>query len=203
MTFLTYTSGIPNGPDNPSNDQPLMKTNNDNIPTFVAIDHVGFNTNLGGYHKIIHQTQNTVDPAPISGINQIYSKNYTPAYAGAPTDTQLFAETGLGGVSQLTGHNAVANGGWQWVAGTLLIWGNVVTNFSGSNTGTVTFTAVSGTTIPFPNNCFQVFTTMNGISGTANVVQIVSKSATNFVWRFTAAAGGTSFTGFSWLAIGN
>jgi len=205
MTFLAYTSGIPNGPDNPSNDQPDMKINNDNIPIFVAVDHVGFNTNLGGYHKIIHQTQNTVDPASIAGINQVYAKNYTPPYAGAPTDTQLFAESGLGGVSQLTGRNSIANGGWQWVAGTLLIWGNVTTNFAAPNfQGTVTFTAISGTTIPFPNNCFQVYTSMNGNSTTPNFVQIVSKSATNFTWSFTVhSSAATSYTGFSWLAIGN
>lgn len=54
--MVTYNLGIPDGPNNPSNDQPKMKTNTNAIQTLISVDHVGFNTNgsppngVGGHH---------------------------------------------------------------------------------------------------------------------------------------------------------
>ncbi len=54
--MVAYNLGIPDGPNNPSNDQPKMKTNTDAIQTLISVDHVGFNTNgtapngVGGHH---------------------------------------------------------------------------------------------------------------------------------------------------------
>src|ERR1043166_4071495 len=94
MTFLNYNQNIPGSQNNPSDDQSLMRTNTNSTRTWVTIDHYGFKDNLGGYHKIIHQDTNngnrtqitnpgggytrTGFPAPIAGINQLFSVNVTP-----------------------------------------------------------------------------------------------------------------------------
>ncbi len=207
--MFNYTLGIPATNDNPSADQPLMKINNDNIPPLIAVDHVGFNLNQGGYHTVIHEITQTIDPAAIAGINQIYSKNYTPDTAGGTADTQLFNRTGVGGISQLTGNSAQADG-WNWVGGVLLQWGTVTSGAfaGGSATGTVTFKNRVGGAIPFPTNCFVVipnpFWTTASISpngsGTVNINQ-TTLSKTSFTWKFNSNSG--NYRGFYWFAVGN
>lgn len=49
--MVTYNLDIPNPPDNPSLDVPLMKTNTNSINTILAVDHIPFNTANGGTHK--------------------------------------------------------------------------------------------------------------------------------------------------------
>lgn len=55
--MVTYNLNIPDGPNNPSNDQPKMKTNANAVDTILAVDHVSFNTAggtpnaEGGTHK--------------------------------------------------------------------------------------------------------------------------------------------------------
>jgi hypothetical protein len=215
MTNFAYTQGIPATNDNPSDDQPPMLINNDNNFLIWNVDHIGFNQNNGGFHTILHQPFQTINsqaawnpvissgvPAAIAataitGVQQTFSMNYTPAYAFAPTDTQLFSMTGAGGISQLTGNSALAVGGWQWIGGTLLIWGTQ--SIVGGTT--VTFTSVSPTTIPFPNSCFVVLATINGTANSTFAIEIVSKSTTDFVWKAMGSVPG-GVTGFSWLAIG-
>jgi hypothetical protein len=227
MANFPYNSNVPNPPDNPSADVGDMQTNSGSIANIIAVDHIGFNLNNGGWHTILHQPnnanggpaiggqtawnpvvgsagRNAVQAANIPGVQQTFTLNWTPQFGGGPgtTDTQLFTMTGNGGVSQLSGNNAITNGGWQWIGGTLLIWGNVSTDFFAAPVS-ITFTTVSGTTIAFPNSIFQVYTSMNGTSSTANLVEITALSATGFSWKFTGGSGThTSFTGFSWLAIG-
>jgi hypothetical protein len=54
--MVSYNLNIPDGPNNPSNDQPKMKTNTNAIQTLISVDHVGFNTDgtppngVGGHH---------------------------------------------------------------------------------------------------------------------------------------------------------
>ncbi len=217
MTTFNFTLGVPNPPDDPSDNVSDMRNNNDNISGIIDVDHVGFTFTNGGYHRDIHQpvfpiggqtawnpafvsgVPTAVSGAKITGIQQLFPMNYTPAFAGATADTQLFSLSGEGGVSQLTGGNSIANGGWQWFGGILFIWGNGTIGGS-----PITFTAVSPTTIPFPNACFQVFTTptATGANSSSYNIVITGKSATGFSYAFTGSAP-LNITGFSWLAIGN
>ena len=124
MTDFSYTLGIPNGPNDPSNDQPNMKINNDNISAIIGVDHVTFNQNNGGYHTDIHQIPLGGDPGAMSGIGQIYSKTLG-------SDQSLFYESGAGIITQLTGTNSSAflqnTNGYIWIAGTILLqWGRKV-----------------------------------------------------------------------------
>ncbi len=220
MPNFTYTIGIPDSPDNPSNDQPNMKINNDSNNSIWGIDHIGFNSNNSGYHTIIHQPQQgtwnavarTGDPVTTPGFQQTFPLLYTPDYTGAVSDTQLFTKTSGGGTSQLSG-SASQSDGWVWSGGLLFQWGIVTTvtsgSFSsGSATGSVTFKdRPPGSTIRFPSNCFIVIatpfwstaSTAPDGSGSVNVNQ-TTLSATKFDWKFNSSSG--KYTGFFWYAIG-
>ncbi len=194
MGLIAYNLGTPDAPNNPSVDQPLMKQNNDNIPVYVAVDHVGFNTNHSGYHRIIHQigAAITVDPAPIAGISQLYTKNVT---INAVLDGQLFYQTGTGVVTQLTGFTAAANG-YAYAGGMLFQWG--VVNSPGL-TGSVSFSSPSN--INFPNNCFGVQLTQSDpvTPSEAPYYLVGSPSTTGFIYAHVNSGANKLF----WMAVGN
>lgn len=194
---MTYTQNIPDGPNNPSQDQPLMKANTNAIFSLIGTDHINFNLPNSGYHNIIHQPPQGSDPVSIAGINQVYAKNVTPNSTVTSTDTQLFTETGAGIISQLTG-NLLGLEGYAWVGGILLQWGQ-----SSSTSTTITFKDRVAGAIPFPTQCFSVYTSLRSIVSIpvpAASIGIVSKSTTQFK---TQAQGDLStISGFFWLAIG-
>ena len=213
MNF-NYTQGIPARDDNPSDDQPDMKENNDSSFGIWNIDHIGFVQPLGGYHKIIHQPDNAqggptiggqslwnpvlgsgvptaVSGAKISGVQQTFTMDYTPDTSGGVTDTQLFTLTGNGGVSQLSGNHA-ASDGWCWCGGILLQWGIVsISTGSGSSShrvGSVTFKNRSSGAIPFPNSCFSITTNLTIANSSS------TSPASNTLSIFSLSA-----TGFTWV----
>lgn len=215
---ISYTLGIPDGPHNPSNDQPNMKANNDAIDAIIAIDHVSFNVNNSGYHTIIHETTQTT-ASTVSGINQIFSGvpgvlnvNSTLTTAIPPGgDTQLFTLTGMGGLSQMTGNKAATNG-YVWCAGILIQWGIVNGThgssnvFNGGDTGNVTFSIAN---VSFPNNCFTVFLQPNWKSNVTSLptsqatflTDTFKLSKTQFSWGLTTSS--VQLTSFYWYAVGN
>lgn len=194
MTFLSYTSGIPNAPNNPSVDQPPMKVNNDNNATIWTQDHFGFQNNAGGYHKQVHMKNQAA-----------------PGGLGANSDGVLYANT-IGGASWPLWQNATAsyqlaftntatqNNGQAFfpgAGGIIVKWGFVN---STSLTGSVVFVPA------FPTNLFNVqFTSrVSSSSNNAGVVYALdgaSFTKTGFTWF--QAQQSTSGTGFYWYAIGN
>lgn len=203
-----YNRDIPAGPHNPSADQDPMKTNFNTIDTVFQVDHLAFTSTNAGYHNLIHLALQGSDPAPITGITQVYSKNYTADTTGGQTDTQLFSMTGLGGLSQLTGNFATSDG-WVWIGGLLLQWGQVNTAFSsGSTTGTVVFKDRVAGAIPFPNNCFGVWTnayvSFSSLPTATYSINIRKSNLSNtqFQFQFYSTQGAYQ-SGFAWIAIGN
>lgn len=206
MATYAYNRDIPESTNDPSVDQPNMKINTNSIDDLISEDHVSFGVANGGYHKVIREITQGANPATIAGVNQIFSKSYTPDTTGGVPDTQLFAKTGLGGVSQLTG-NFASTDGWQWLGGTLIQWGTVVSAIGNNTTGSVTFKDRVVGAIPFPTNCFCVFATLTSAGGTPTGPGSVSirtnlLSNTGFSWRGQTVSV-SPFTGFFWVAIGN
>ena len=208
MTF-NYNRDIPNAPNNPSNDQPLMKTNTNSIEDLIAVDHIKFNLANGGYHNDIHFQTQGADPITVPTIGQLYTKNVT---VNSITDTQLFFRTGLGGISQLTGNFAGING-YVWVNGILLNWGVVNGThssklvFDPGDTGTISFSANNN--ISFPNNCFGVWA--NGLYN-SNTTAIPTSQFTAAIDQFTLSktsftyaivTNSAQYTQFFWVALGN
>jgi len=99
MTTFNYISDRPNPPNNPSTDVPDMKTNCNSISAILAVDHIGFNAANGGFHNVIHFSNQGADPVADGTHGTLYTKILTN-YGNS--DTALFFETGGGRIFQLT-----------------------------------------------------------------------------------------------------
>jgi len=196
---IPYNFGIPNPPNNPSADVPLMQINANSIFNFVAIDHVGFNTAISssGYHNVIHFSNQAADPGTIAGVGQLYTKTVTG-------DQNLFYESGLGKIYQLTNTNvtisATANGVTTLPGGLILQYG-VIPIIPDTHTHTYNFNATANN-ITFPNNCFSIV--LNPIRadnpGTFDGINIHSFNAASLTYQTTSNLNVTSAT---FIAIGN
>ena len=189
MTF-TFNTTIPASNHSPATDQPIMLANNVANAGIWSIDHNGFNVAEGGYHKIIHQRQTSgnTDPAAIAGVNQLYVKT-------VGGDTQLFAETGAGGISQLTGGSASATG-FQFIGNVQLKWGiGTLSVLPGSTS--ITFATA------FTSACYNVqvsfISNIAGASGNRIWIEVFDVNVNGFKCASLATA---NETGFYWMAIG-
>ena len=86
MTF-TYNANIPSAPDDPADDQPVMKTNAAAINNFVNVDHVGFNKSTCGQHTQV--TYNTFLTFPPPAVLGTVSRSYTQQ-GDVSSDPQLY-----------------------------------------------------------------------------------------------------------------
>jgi len=73
---ISYTTGIPAANNNPSTDQPNMKTNNDNIKAIIAVDHATFDASNSGTHNHVTFTSTQTDPSLSASQTQIYPKTF-------------------------------------------------------------------------------------------------------------------------------
>lgn len=194
MSNFAYIQDIPNGPNNPSADQPNMRTNTNSIFLWTDVDHIGFEADNGGYHSVIHQPPKNGDPGAIVGIGQTYTKTISG-------DQQLFYESGGGIITQLTGGAAPSPGpnGYVYLDGGILIQWGTVTPTSGNIT--VSFSTAN---INFPGNCFNVQVTRQRAAS--------NPGASYSYWVNNASLSNTGFTvinndghsyGIYWFAIGN
>lgn len=208
MTLFDYTTNIPFANNPPSVDQPNMEINTNSIDGIIAVDHVGFNSNNGGYHTDIHMIPQGSDPAQITDIGQIYTKTVT---FNGKTDAALFYRSGTtlsssNSLTQITapkGTSASANGYAFLPGGIIMQWGQFLSSFgSGTTTGSVNFN------ISFPNGSFSITTAPLGSNSnlpsqeaTAGIRQSSLGSASSFDYIFVT--GSNKYTGFTWIAIGN
>lgn len=200
-----YNPNIPNATDYLSDSQGQMKTNFQQLNSVYDVDHSPYTsaTNIG-YHKDVHVVKRTGNPTNVTDVQIVFGKDYTPDSTGATADTQLFTLTANNVLSQLTGRLA-GNDGWAWFSGLLVQWGRK-TGLAGAwptSQQTLTFKDRVVGAIPFPNNCYAVFTTFIGPTSTSSgEITINSQLVTDFKWQFSGSAS-AGFGGFFWLAIGN
>lgn len=184
MPNYTYTRGIPNGPNNPSADQPIMQTNANSTDSILDIDLYGFNDNNGGLHQKSTYVVQGSDPVPVntdgsqgivyskavSGIAEIFINRY-----GSATPVQL-----------TNGAVSITNNGYTFLPGGLILqWGTV--------TGTV-----AGNPFAFP----ITFTTIYSLTGAVRSAPAQAMSFANVANNGATAlsASGTPIIG--WMAIG-
>lgn len=206
MTF-SYYPNVPNGPNDPADDQPLMQVNAQSINNLIAVDHVGFNTANGGIHKVIHFSNQVADPGA-SAFGQLYTKTVNAT-------NQLFYKTPAGNVAQLTSDLTPSPGqnGYTYLPGGIILqWGIRTMNLSGgSGTGVVNFSAFNN--INFPNNIFNVSVTLlsdqsnTSSNNTLSVINYTGGGMTppttnRFYYNFNGQ-NSSNFAHFYWIAIGN
>lgn len=189
MTFQDYNSNIPAANNDPSQDQPLMQTNYASIANVLAIDHVAFSNNQGGYHKKVTFNANIGAPGIGSGVSVLYSASVNGA-------ASLAIQNALGSYA-ITGLNpSIGASGYTCLPGGLILqWG--FSNSPNSSVGTpITFP------IAFPTNVFniQVTVVMTGSITTKQNAIIVSPTVTGFSW---AVSSTSNVSGGYWMAIGN
>ncbi len=176
---IAYNLGIPNAPNNPSTDQPNMLTNNNNIATYVAVDHVAFNTAGSGQHNQVTFHANNVPATPTTP-----PVLFTDTVQSLP---QLKFFSGDAAHSS-TQYVDSANGSTFLLGGIIIKWG------SGAITGASTSFPVA-----FPNNCYVVQAVGTSALYTGGfVTTAVAKD------KFTVTrTSGVGNTGFYYIAIGD
>lgn len=156
--MVAYNLNNPDGPNNPSNDQPKMQTNTNAIQALLAVDHVAFNTNgsppngVGGHHLQVS----------FDGKNA----------AGAQTDPQSVLYTGSGTAStfsQLLYRNQSA----IFQISAIRAWG-----FVNGTTGTVIASQSSNATSVRNSAGNYTITLATGAVSTANFAVLVSATRT-------------------------
>lgn len=217
MSFLDYNPNIPGSQNNPSDDQPKMRTNTNSIRDWVLIDHFGFKdpNSYGGLHKQTRIINQLNIPAGLNAqMGTIYTKLATST--GVLTESNIFFTPGTtGNEYQLTRPitasfalfgNLTANynlaganffGGWTFLPGGLLY-----------QYGRVDLAPVhaEATVVPFPVTFSDVSTIVTSVTSIANNSSIsqggsqaTTVTATSFRAVVSTSAG---VLGFYWTAIG-
>lgn len=197
MAIPPYTEGYPPDGSSLGQTKATIRSNLDGSFLTLAVDHIDNNGNPGakpaGFHKVIHMVPQAVDPAPMAGFGQLYSKTTTDFI----TDEALFWETGTGLISQLTMNftpTIAANGTTFLPGGLILQWGKF--NFaSGSDSTTFILLGVKS----FPNNCFAFLANQSANTTSANTLNIFNVTNLGFDYLNTSSAA----KNFYWIALGN
>lgn len=179
MPNFNYIFDIPFATHNPSSDQPDMLTNNNSNKLIWDVDHHGFGDNLGGYHNVIHQDPQVggmplapVNPPVVAGIGQTYVKT-------VGSDVQLFYESGLGVINQLTNSSGIL----PRVAVNFSVapFTFVITINSSFNVTSVVRSAVGSYTVnfttPLSSQFYYPSISAQALTGTAGVSNVVSNPA--------------------------
>lgn len=138
MSF-TYTTGIPNPPNDPSQDVSGMQTNTNSISSWVDVDHVGFNNSLGGKHLQVTIPAPQVAPTVTGAVGVVSTQ--------ALANTELFFTNATKNV-QITNSSLTASSGQGMLPGGLQIRAG-----TGASTSLGNPISISP---PFPNGFISV-----------------------------------------------
>ncbi len=219
MTNYTYTDNVPNGPNNPSVDQPKLKVNTKSIKDLIGEDHVTFGSSDGGFHKKSRYLDTVGFPTGlIPDIGTVYTKKAIST--GVTTESDLFyiPDTGdpLPGpiyrdyqlTRTITGSyplfakdtndynssGVIYTGGWTFLPGGILL-----------QYGTVN-PATTGTVVPFPvpfNSIpFSIQTNLLSNANTVAFTWVKTMATTDFTVAVRISNGTNAVSPISWIAIG-
>lgn len=190
---------MPNPPDDPADDAPLMQVNCNSIASWVNVDHVGFNTsnNTGGYHKVAHFITSAGDPSLIANIGQVYTKL-------VGSEVQLFYESNSGFIAQLTRNNSGAQarfgtntnyqanhaGGWTFLPGNVKVNYGVFT-LNTQPTDTVTLASA------YTSSNFIVLVTPILSATTGKTWGVTNLNTASFTLNTAGFSNGNQFTFWS------
>lgn len=201
-----YNTSVPNPPNDPADDVGAMQNNTASIAGLIAVDHVGFNNNNGGYHDQVSFAINQTAPGLGLGVAELYANL-------ANSNSWPFWQNSLGSI-QLAGRNFLATNGYitlpsQGSSPLIAQWGVVHSAGSTFQNGDFASVAFATNNIAFPNNCFIVLTTLVYQSSIpiipgeiANIcIDWTTLSKTSFTWTYPQNSN--QYNRFFWLALGN
>ncbi len=205
MSSFTYNLNIPNGPNNPSADQPLMQTNTNSINSIISVDHFPFQSTgqQDGYHKQVSLVNQAAPGVPANANGVLFSNI-------ANTLSFPFWQNSLGNFSLASTTPSLINFITSLPGGFIIQFGIVNGSHGGDNhfvsgdTGTVTFVNAFPTALNF------VFTqpVWNSAVNTAPLSQAtfaVDNNPAKFLktaFSWSLDTGSSSYTSFFWVAIG-
>jgi hypothetical protein len=196
---FNYTvSPTPN--NDPADDAPVMQANSLSIKDLIAVDHVGFNDTLGGYHKQISFQKNLSAPGIGGGKAELYCGQYL---AGADTRSWPFWQNLLSSTQMMGACSVASPAGYVTLAGGLIVqWGIYSGGFIAITSGPITFS------VAFPNNCLYIGLTPIALNTTfpqSAVLSVVSvafpSNLSGFTWKGVVTPT-NAFSGFAWIAVG-
>lgn len=184
---MAYTSNIPQSTDNPSDSQPQLLANFQEINTFNSVNHIDFNDPDQGKHKFMQMPEQGSAPTTAANEGALFtqeSSSITEVFfrrESSGTEVQLTGgRTTVGPQSSVTLPN-----------GLIMKYGTVTV----SGTTIVTFTT------PFPTAARNVQVSLVGGSSASGRSYIgTTPTVSGFVFRENGGSG--SSTGH-WLAIGD
>ena len=180
MGTFVYTTGIPAGSNNPSNDQPDMQTNTNSISSLIAIDHVGFNdaSAQGGWHTQVHFNTTSTQATPTDPTSILY----TSATGTASSKANLYFKNATSSfpLSFLRAYGCFDSTGAALGSQSFNV--SCVNNSVGNYTATIAAGIITGTS-------YGVMITVGGGGFLLYSYKIVSN--TSFTFAFIAPAGGS------------
>jgi len=205
MPAIIWNDNIPQSTDEPSDSQPQLLQNNQNLPVWTAVDHYEFTSNNAGKHKQVTMPELVVAPTTLADEGALYTKQGTLS-----TVTELFFRRESNGAEI---NMTQAGGGFSYLPSGLLVkWG------SDSRTG-------YAITIPNPGSNKVFFPAGPGIPAFTTLLFIIVSPRANadnqlnfnrtavlaaaspdtlgfYVNCFQLTNGNSATTPFVWFAIG-
>jgi len=217
MPSFSYNQNIPDAPNNPSRDQPLMKTNTNSINGIIGIDHFTFQNpdNLDGYHQKSTYPRFTGSLPLLADSGVTYTKQgfnisndetqllYSPDASGDEYQLTRCNSGNYATFSTMTQYTNVPDpnitGGWTFLPG-------------GSNTGALLFqygkfyvTSANGF-VPFPitfnSSVFSITIGEYSTSSTGTDLLVIDSGTPPSLSGFNFRAGSNRTIAFFWHAIG-
>jgi len=205
MSFNYYTD-IPNGPNNPSDDQPLMKINTNSINSLIAVDHFSFGEGNDGKHDIIHYpVPQGVGTSP--GTGSVEWAQYTKTLPSSSVEAfwQRPASAPNSADIQMTANvvPVIARRGVTFIPGGIILqWALEAAGPLAANTNTTFSVSFSPA---FITDCYNVSITIASFGGGIGTAtsKVSARNSSGFNCTISTGSGLNNINGFYWTAIGS
>lgn len=164
MSLFTYNRDIPDAPNNPSNDQPKMKTNTNSTDDLIAVDHVSFNDTPGGTHLQSTYSSKNTPAAQIDPQSVVYTTNGT---ASTRAELNFINQSGTYRLSSLK-----AFGVFTTVAG------------AGPALPVALDMGINVVSITKTNAIYTINLTPNAVQGTTVIVFLNNSNDNSLTWSY-------------------
>lgn len=212
MPLFTYNRDIPDGPNNPSVDQPKMKINTNSIDDLIDTDHYSFDEANGGLHRqvrLVNEPIPSVSPGQVGIYSKVsgQSQQFITSDAGA-NEYQItrMRDANFATFGTLTVAGTVTAGygiiaGWSFLPGGMYFQYGRVRRGAGISPSTIVVTypisfTTSNIVVTVSPICRPAGSSLNN---TASVVD-GTVSTTGFTVNFATST--SEYLGFTWTAIG-